>query len=121
MERSRLSRTAPEIPVSDIKRATDFYQQKLGFRLAVEMLDRAYAIVERDDVAIHLFEDRAQNHSRIGIHIFTEGLDDLYAEFHTRGAQFTQEIALKPWGNRDFRLTDNSGNELKFTESSSHA
>jgi len=22
----------------------------------------------------------------------------------------------KPWGNRDFRVKDDSGNELKFTE-----
>jgi predicted nuclease of predicted toxin-antitoxin system len=28
----------------------------------------------------------------------------------------SQGITLKTWGNRDFRLNDNSGNEIKFTE-----
>jgi uncharacterized glyoxalase superfamily protein PhnB len=28
----------------------------------------------------------------------------------------TQEITLKPWGNREFRVIDDFGNQIKFTE-----
>jgi hypothetical protein len=28
----------------------------------------------------------------------------------------SQAIAQKPWGTRDFRVMDPSGNEIKFTE-----
>ena len=110
MEIAKLSRIAPEIPVSDLEEAVEFYEQRLGFRVAMQMPDRSYAIVERDDIAIHLFEDDAHNHSRI------ENLDALHAELQARGAQLSQGITLKPWGNRDFRVNDNSGNEIKFTE-----
>jgi uncharacterized glyoxalase superfamily protein PhnB len=75
-----------------------------------------YAIVERDGIAIYLFRDDTSNRSPVGIHIFTNELDDLYDELQNRGARLSQEIVRKPWGNRDFRVNDNSGNEIKLTE-----
>jgi catechol 2,3-dioxygenase-like lactoylglutathione lyase family enzyme len=116
MESAKLLHIAPEIPVSSLKDAVEYYEQKLGFRLAMDMPDQAYAIVERDDIAVYLFREDAPRHSRVGIHIFTENLDVLQAELKDRGAHLSQGIKLKPWGNRDFRVHDNSGNEIKFTE-----
>jgi uncharacterized glyoxalase superfamily protein PhnB len=113
---AKLSRIAPEIPVSGLKEAVEFYEQKLGFRLVMQMPSGDYAIVERDDIAIHLFEDDARNRSHVGLHIFTDDLEALQAELQERGAHLSQKIMLKPWGNRDFRVNDNSGNEIKFTE-----
>jgi len=108
-----LSRIAPELPVSNLNQSIAYYEQKLGFRLVMQLPD--YAIVERD-VAIHLFEDEAKRPSPVGIHIFTNELDELHAELQSRGALVSQGIVRKPWGNRDFRVKDDSGNELKFTE-----
>jgi uncharacterized glyoxalase superfamily protein PhnB len=113
---AKLSRIAPELPVSNLREAVEHYEQKLGFHVAMQMPQGDYAIVERDDVAIHLFEDNTRSHSPVGIHIFTPDLEALYAEFQQRGAHLSQGIARKPWGNRDFRLNDASGNEIKFTE-----
>jgi uncharacterized glyoxalase superfamily protein PhnB len=112
----KLSRIAPELPVSNLREALKDYEQKLGFRIAMLMPNGNYAIVERDDVAIHLFQDDLRSHSAVGIHIFTSDLEALYAEFHQRGARLTQGIERKPWGNRDFRVKDEFGNEIKFTE-----
>ena len=84
--------------------------------LVMQMPSGDYAIVERDDVAIHLFQDDARPCSPVGIHIFTSGLTALHAELEQRGANVSQGIVQKPWGNRDFRVNDTSGNELKFTE-----
>jgi uncharacterized glyoxalase superfamily protein PhnB len=118
----RLSRIAPELQVSNLKKSIEYYEQKLGFRVALHMPSRNYAVVERDDVAIHLFQDDARSPSAVGIHVFTEDLETLLAELQERGARISQRILLKPWGNRDFRVNDDSGNELKFTEpvSSNH-
>ena len=82
----------------------------------MQMPGGGYAIVERDGVAIHLFEDNTRSHSPVGLHIFTSDLEALYSEFQKSGAHLTQEIVRKPWGNRDFRLQDDFGNEIKFTE-----
>jgi uncharacterized glyoxalase superfamily protein PhnB len=113
---AKLSRIAPEIPVSNLRHSIEYYEQKLGFRVAMEMPAGDYAIVERDDIAIHLFQDDTRSHSPVGMHIFTNQLDELHAELQQRGARLSQEIMRKPWGNRDFRVSDHSGNEIKFTE-----
>jgi catechol 2,3-dioxygenase-like lactoylglutathione lyase family enzyme len=113
---AKLSRIAPEIPVSDLQDSLEYYEQKLGFRVVMEMPGGDYAIVERDDIAIHLFRDDERRHSPVGMHIFTHQLDELHAELRQRGALLSQEVIRQPWGNRDFRVSDRSGNEIKFTE-----
>jgi uncharacterized glyoxalase superfamily protein PhnB len=113
---AKLSRIAPEIPVANLRQSIEYYEQKLGFRVVMEMSSRDYAIVERDGVAIHLFQDDARAHSPVGMHIFTHQLDELHTELLERGARMAQQIIRRPWGNRDFRVGDQSGNELKFTE-----
>ena len=112
---ARLSCIAPEIPVSDLPEGIEFYRTRLGFDLVAEMPAGEYAIVERDDIAIHLFKAESPGHSPVGIHLFTGDLDELQAELDRRGARISQRIARKPWGNRDFRVQDPFGNELKFT------
>ena len=82
--------------------------------------EREYAIVERDGVAIHLIT-AGPNDSPGSIHVFTEGLDELWREFDSAGAWMKQGIILKPWGNRDFLVVDDFGNELKFTETDNKA
>jgi uncharacterized glyoxalase superfamily protein PhnB len=112
----RLSRIAPELPVNNLKEAIGFYERILGFRLVAEFPAGDYAIVERDHIAIHLFEDSRRPLSTVAIHIFADDLDELQAEFLARGAQLSQTITRRPWGNRDLRIHDPYGNELKFTE-----
>jgi uncharacterized glyoxalase superfamily protein PhnB len=112
----KLSRIAPELPVADLNASIEYYQQKLGFQVVAQMPAGDYAIVERDDVAIHLFKGADHPVSPVGIHIFTEDLDTLHAELQQRGARVTQGVTRKPWGNRDFRVNDDAGNEIKFTE-----
>ena len=113
---AKLARIAPEIPVSNLRASIDHYQKKLGFRVAMQMPEGDYAIVERDDVAIHLFQEDVRTQSPASMHIFTDGLDELFAELQQRGAHVSKEIVRQPWGNRDFRVNDPSGNEIKFTE-----
>jgi uncharacterized glyoxalase superfamily protein PhnB len=112
---ARLTRIAPELPASSLPAAIAFYEN-LGFSLATQAAQKNYAIVERDGIALHLFEDKLHRSSPMGIHIFTPNLAELYEEFTALGIRFTQEIERKPWGNRDFRIQDDFGNELKFTE-----
>jgi catechol 2,3-dioxygenase-like lactoylglutathione lyase family enzyme len=108
---ARLLRVAPEIPVRDLAEAVHYYQSKLGFVLVSGL--PGYAILERDEVALHLFQELA---APIGLHIFTHDLDKLHAELERRGARILQGIERKPWGNREFRALDLSGNVIKFTE-----
>jgi predicted enzyme related to lactoylglutathione lyase len=111
---ARLSRLAPELPAADLRASIEYYVERLGFSLSMQM--DGYSIVERDGVAIHLFADGGRGHSPVGVHIFTPELDRLSAELEARGAKIIQPIEMKPWGNREFRVVDVFGNELKLTE-----
>ena len=115
---ARLLRIAPELPALSLKSALDFYEHKLGFVVATRAPGGEYAIVERDGVAIHLFPDPARKHLPVGVHLFTHQLESLRDDLLERGARLSQDIMRKPWGNRDFRVRDEYGNELKFTEPS---
>ncbi|HKF46522.1 MAG TPA: VOC family protein [Terracidiphilus sp.] len=112
---TRLARVAPELPAASLQSAIAFYE-RLGFETASRLPGLGYAIVERDGIALHLFEDKVHRATPIGVHIFTADLTGLFEEFEGLGIRFAQKIERKPWGNRDFRLRDDYGNELKFTE-----
>ena len=111
-----LMRVAPELPVDNLAEALQHYEKKFGFQVVMTMPEGDYAIAERDGVALHLFENDSRAHSPGSVHIFASGLDELLAELQKRGAQLTQAIVRQPWGNRDFRAVDPSGNAIKFTE-----
>jgi uncharacterized glyoxalase superfamily protein PhnB len=111
----KLARIAPELPAANIEDAINYYERKLGFGVALRLPDNEYAIVERDEIAIHLFKDGSPR-SAVAVHIFTPDLEQLFAELTKNGADISQPIQQKPWGNREFRVRDEFGNELKFTE-----
>lgn len=111
-----LMRVAPELPVKNMSEALLGYETTLGFHVAMIMPSSDYAIVERDGVALHLFESVPQTYVPQSIHIFVTGLEELHVDLLARGAQITQPIVRQSWGNRDFRVVDASGNVIKFTE-----
>lgn len=109
-----LTRLAPELPARDLNASLAYYEDRLGFEIKTVLAEQGYAIVERDGMAIHLFA--SERDSAAGLHLFTEELEPLHDELSGRGARIAQAVERKPWGNRDFRVIDPAGNELKFTE-----
>ena len=111
-----LTKVAPELPVPDLAAALEYYTGRLGFEVATIMPGRDYAIVERDEVSLHLFVPVSSAPAAVSIHVFASDLDELFGELESRGALVTQEIVRRPWGNREFRVADPAGNTIKFTE-----
>lgn len=112
----KLTRVAPELPAVDLEAALDYYERQLGFQTVMVMPGGEYAIVERDEAAIHLFQCAPALIAPVGLHLFIEGLDELHEELVRRGAKIREGVVVRPWGARDFRVADLSGNQLKFTE-----
>src|SRR6516165_12639817 len=83
---ARLTRIAPELPASNLAEAVGFYE-RLGFALASRVA-QDYAIVERDGIALHLFEDKQHRSAAMGVHLFTPELAEMYEEFAGRGVRF---------------------------------
>ena len=123
-------------PIS-LDKALEFYIGILDFKL-MKRTPPDYAYVVRDGIRIGIvgrsasyFRDFGQDpQERVryrlpptGVEIVIE-VDDLDAEHDKivqRGWKIAEQIELKDWGLRDFRIHDPDGHYLRFTEHSNTA
>lgn len=109
---------APIVAVNDLSRALDFYERVLGFKIAWQSGEPAtLASVCRDGVELNLTESGfvlGGMPSRMYIRI--AGVEAYYNHLVTAGVEPEIPLAARPYGMRDFRIVDPSGNELSFGE-----
>ena len=107
---------SPFLGVEDLSAVLAFYRDKLGFSLAWEWGDPAeMASVCRDEVELTLVtrsDARPGGISRLYLHI--DGIDDYHAQLQAAGVAITVAIGDRPYGMRDFSVTDPAGNVLCF-------
>ena len=107
---------------TDIPATLAWYEAKLGFKCLGTWQDPpAYAIVARDQHAIHFrcAEPPRANPDKyadelLDAYVNVEDADALYAEYATRGVEFTRELANMPWNTREFVIRDCDGRLLAF-------
>ena len=113
---------APLFFTMDIPRTLAYYKDKLGFGCRGTWMDPpVYAIVARDDQAIHFrcAEPPTVNPDKyaeelLDAYLLVDYADALYAEFAARGVAFTRELGDMPWGSREFVVKDCDGRLLAF-------
>jgi predicted enzyme related to lactoylglutathione lyase len=113
----QLLAAAPVLAVVDAMKSMEYYRDQLGFRVAFTDGEPVYyAIVERDDVRIHLMTaDAAKRTAGQGsVYVFAHDVDDLHTEFTGRGARVVGPPRDYPYGMRDFNVRDLDGNDLCF-------
>lgn len=108
---------APVLHVPDVKAAAAFYRDILGFTW--DFGDATYAVVWRDNSAIHFVRDSA---TPKGIHLFqwVRDLDSYHTELLDRGAHITSEPRDQPYGIREFSLLDLNGVGIVFGQDIGH-
>jgi catechol 2,3-dioxygenase-like lactoylglutathione lyase family enzyme len=124
-ESSRLVAVYPQLFVSDIRSACEFYTRVLGFKVSfVHGEPPFYGQVERDEIRLNLryvcatvFDGEMRERERLlSAYIDASGVKDLYGEFKAAGADFQQGLKRQPWGVQDFVVRDPDGNLLLFGE-----
>jgi catechol 2,3-dioxygenase-like lactoylglutathione lyase family enzyme len=121
MATTRLDNAAPVFITADIRRTAAYYHDVMGFRV-VEHYDaeESFAATYRDGVEILLVQARRgrieSNRTRYGAGFdlyldpdTVEGVDELYAEFKSRGALIRTEPAITPYGSYEFVVEDCDG------------
>lgn len=115
----------PQIFVSDLSRAVQFYVHKLGFELAFSHGEPAfYAQVFRDGGRINLrqvdvpvfdssFHER--EHDALCVTFTLDDAKPLYLEFEAASVPFHQSLRNEPWGARTFIVRDPDGNLIGFS------
>ncbi len=102
---------APVLHVPDVSAAAAFYRDVLGFTW--DFGDETYAVVWRDNSAIHFVRDEDGPH---GVHLFqwVKDVDGYYKEVVDRGAALVEEPADQAYGIREFSLRDINGVGIVF-------
>jgi predicted enzyme related to lactoylglutathione lyase len=113
-----LKRVSPTLHVADMRRALSFFEGSLGFRCTFKLHDDLhpeipYAIVERDEVAIHL-QRREEAAGMSACYVTVDDADSLWAEVQKAGVRVMRPIENSSYGGRDFTIADPDGNTLGF-------
>lgn len=108
----------PVFSVRDLDEAIRYYTEKLGF--SVEWTwgqPPTRAGVSLNGVEIQL--DAAHEGGQRGpsvVYCHMVDVEGYYRACAARGASMAMELGNRPWGMRDFRVTDPCGNRLGFGE-----
>jgi catechol 2,3-dioxygenase-like lactoylglutathione lyase family enzyme len=99
---------APVLSVPDVAATAAFYRTMLGFRSDPGAESPDYAVVWRDNAAVHLARgERAPT----GVRIFfwVRDVNALYEEVIGRRVPIDVPIDTRPYGIRDFSVRDPNG------------
>ena len=116
MAATKMESVSPILTVDDLSEALEFYQRTLGFDLAWSWGEPPeMAAVCRNNTEIMLSQcTDAQTMGASRIYIVLSGIDAYYAEIQQAGDDIAVPIGDRPYGMRDFRIRDSSGNEISF-------
>jgi len=112
----KIESVSPILSVTDLARSIDFYRHVLGFELAWSWGEPSdIAAVCRDNVEITLTQRTgAKPAGASHVYLGVSGIDDYHATLVERGVAMVVPIGDRPYGMRDFRIADPSGNELSI-------
>jgi len=122
-QRTVLLSAEPQLFVSDIAAACDFYVTKLGFTVAFSYGEPPfYAAVFRDGARLSLRHvdtppiDPAlrETEQLLSGSIVLDDAKPLFVEYQAAGVPFQQKLRTEPWGARTFIVRDPDGNLLLF-------
>src|SRR5262245_47776766 len=113
----KLEAAVPILPVSNLTDALDYYERILGFKVDWRWGEPAYlASMCRDRVEINLSLSSQPTTAASKVYFQMVGVDTYYGELTRAGAKVAVPLGNRPYGMRDFRIVDPSGNELSFGE-----
>lgn len=114
----------PQLFVSDMQRALDFYERLLGFQIAFSYGQPAfYAQVFRDGARLNLrwaegpvFDAGflARTPDPISASLTLNDAKPLFLEYRAAGVPFHQGLKTEPWGARTFVVRDPDSNLILF-------
>ena len=110
----------PEIPVSDVVAATEYYRDKLSFSVDWLEADIALAGISRDQCRLFLagpaFREACGNASPVLTWLNMNSkveVDDLYRAWRSSQAILLSDPESKHWGLHEFTAADPDGNRFR--------
>lgn len=115
-ESPRFIHVSPVLSVNNLESELEYYVEKLSFEVAWRWGDPlARAGVQRDGLELQLVSDgRFAPPDVSNVYFNVVGVDEYYASCVAAGAEISMALDDRPFGVRDFRVLDTSGNALGF-------
>jgi hypothetical protein len=108
----------PKLPALDLLTTKLFYIEKLGFR-QVGGDHPDYLMLFRDGVELHFFLDCELDVQRNDgmCYIRVSDIEGLYSSLkNASDLMHLGKLDARPWGQKEFSITDNNHNQLTFGE-----
>jgi uncharacterized glyoxalase superfamily protein PhnB len=113
-------KAVPEIPVSSVEKAAEYYVHALGFHLDWHSEQDGIAGISQGDCRMFLtdaaFRQRYGNAPPVVVWLNLDSrqeVDDLFHRWQESGAKILAEPEDKPWHLREFTVADLDGNQLR--------
>ena len=110
----------PEIPVSSVERAAEYYVKVLGFTFDWGNDDGGIGGISQGDCRMFLTNAafRAGRGPTSPVIVWLnlnnkKEVDELFARWQAAGATIVEPVEDKPWNLREFRVADPDGNQLR--------
>ena len=99
--------------MKDLEKSEQYFVEKLGFNVRFRVEDWVFLSLQGFHVMLsHCADDlsaeETNNHSYFA-YVNGNGIDSLYEQYQAHQVNFTQEIADKPWGMREFGIQTPEG------------
>jgi catechol 2,3-dioxygenase-like lactoylglutathione lyase family enzyme len=121
-DQPQLLRAHPQLFVSDVEAACEFFVNKLRFVVRFKYGKPAfYALVQREGACLNLrfvhkpVLDRKEEPDLLSASIPVGNVKTLYLEFKEAAVPLHQPLKKQPWGAEDFIIRDPDGNLVHFT------
>lgn len=109
----KFTRLVPNIFYVKIKDGITFFVECLGFKIVHEEFNsqKPFCVIEKDGVVINLFEDAAlaKEHNP-EFRLVTDNIEEVFAKVSASHPHLLHpnlsKITLRPWGAKEFALTD---------------
>jgi DNA-binding transcriptional MerR regulator len=104
----------PHLPVSDLEESITYYQEALGFRLAWQTTDDKLAALASGAGELLLLVpwEGVGSPPAQSAYVYVEDPDALCAEYEQAGATIVETVASRPYGMRDFCVSDPDGHRF---------
>ena len=121
MKTKKFIRSAPHLPVKNLRLTLDFYRDKLGFTDEWTFGNKDGGI-RRDELRLLFAEDddfasniNNKDH-RLPLMWFVDNIDDVYKEFKWRKINLADDLRTHPYGFREFSFVDINGYYIRVAE-----
>lgn len=120
---------APQFFTADLAVTLQYYRDQLGFETQFTHGEPPfYAGAIRDGFSIffRLLDSlpapsaKKYEEEHLDVYLRVERIDDLYAEYQSKGVVFAREIGSMPWAFREFVVKDCDGRLLCFGQSTEY-